>query len=160
MNEIGTPLHESQSDGLSAKASTEVNSTGPPPEVERVLNKISQERGPRVVEEVLAMGMSQVGNPLHQKMTAEHITQVLELAKLHDERQYNLTKQANDNDDQQKTSSRRYFFWSFVVIVALAVLIIIVFRNQPTILMPAITGLGGFVGGIAAGYGIGRQKTN
>ena len=126
-------------------------------ELESALQKLSEEK-PRFLQEMMAMGFSSVGNPLHQKMTSEHITQVLTLATAHDERQYNLTKQTNDNEAIQKTSSRRYFFAGFVLICAITVIILILFQNQPQVLIPALTGLGGFVSGAAAGFGLGKQK--
>src|SRR6266545_55125 len=121
-----------------------VPQTPKPQELESVLHKLSEEK-PRFLQEMMAMGISSVGNPLHQKMTAEHITQVLALATAHDERQYNLTKQSNDNESSQKTSSRRYFFACFSLICVITVIILILFRNQPQVLVPALTGLGGFV---------------
>lgn len=78
-------------------------------ELASALQKLSEEK-PRFLQEMMAMGISSVGNPLHHKMTSEHITQVLNLATAHDERQYNLTKQTNDNESNQKNFKQTVFF--------------------------------------------------
>ncbi len=55
-------------------------------------------RGGNSLVEMLSMTASMGGNPLHQKMNAEHITQVLTLAEKHDEREYDLSKRQQDKD--------------------------------------------------------------
>lgn len=126
------------------------------PPLGTALSKLAEGK-PQVLHEIM-MGFSSMGNPLHAKMTPEHITQVLNLATQHDERQFILTKQTADHDSVQQTSTRRYFFSAFAIIAAIAILLIVLFRDQPTILAPCLSGLGGFLGGAAAGFGIGRQK--
>jgi hypothetical protein len=144
---------------IAVKPKTEVSAPLPKSsDLESALQKLSNDK-PKMMQEIMAMGIGTMGNPLQQKMTPEHITQVLNLAVVHDEREYNLTKQSNEFESQHKTSTRRYFFAAFVIICALTVLILILFKDKPEILIPCLTGLGAFVAGAAGGFGLGRQKS-
>ena len=58
------------------------------------------------ITEIMAMSMSSRGNPLHGKMTEEHVTQVLDLAAKHDERQYELHRDAQRNEYLEGRSQR------------------------------------------------------
>jgi hypothetical protein len=113
-----------------------------------------------MLQEIMAMGMTSVGSPLHHKMNAEHITQVLSLATVHDERQFKLAQQSQESESNLKFSTRRYFFACFVIVAILAGMILVLFRDKPTILVPAITGLGAFISGAAAGFGLGRKTSS
>jgi hypothetical protein len=106
--------------------------------------------------EIMAMQMSSVGNPLHHKMTPEHISQVLDLAAKHDELQYDLHSKSQDNDFAQGKSNRAYCFAAFVIIMILTGLILFLFKDKPQILTPALTGLGGLLGGFLGGWGVGK----
>lgn len=114
---------------------------------------------PELISEMMAfMGSGLVSNPLHSKMEAPHITQLLELAADHDEREYTLHKTEQDVRAKEGTSNRRYFFATFLVVVLLFAFILIVFKDKPEILIPSLTGLGGLVGGFMGGWGFGKSK--
>ena len=104
------------------------------------------------------MGMTSVGNPLHQKMTSEHISQVLDLAAKHDERQYNLHKTTVGNDHWEWIIGHAMGLVAFIVVVALVVVVLCLFRDKPEVLVPSLTGIGGFVGGFAGGWGLGSRR--
>ncbi len=53
------------------------------------------------IEIMAMMGVGSMGNPLHNKMNEEHITQVLDLATKHDEREYNVHMSNQDKGDKQ-----------------------------------------------------------
>jgi len=127
-------------------------------EIESAIRKLSESK-PQVVTEFMAMmGMGPMGNPLHQKMDGSHITQVLDLAAKHDEREYDLQLRTQAGDSQAHSSSRRYVFWSFVLVVALIVTVLILFREKPEVLVPILSGIGGLLGGFLGGYGLGKQQ--
>jgi hypothetical protein len=117
------------------------------------------EKKPEKLMEFMAMEMSSVGNPLHQKMTTEHISQVIELASKHDEREYNLHKTAQEQEFSEGNSNRKYCFAAFVIIMVLTVLVLILFRNSPDVLIPILTGLGGLISGFLGGWGLGKQRS-
>ena len=106
----------------------------------------------------MTMGMSSVGNPLHNKMTPEHISSVLDLSAKHDEREYDLHKRSQEHEFLEGKSNRRYCFWAFVVIVALATIVLFKFANKPDILIPILTGMGGLISGFLAGWGFGKNR--
>lgn len=124
------------------------------------LEKLAQGRPGAVTEMVSMMGIGPMANPLHGKMTPEHITQVLELAAKHDEREYNLHKSEQDNDAQDRKSTRRYAFAAFVVITILILVILVLFRDKPSILIPTLTGVIGLTTGFAGGFGVGRWRSD
>jgi len=103
------------------------------------------------------MEMSSVGNPLHHKMTPEHISQVIELASKHDEREYDLDKTTRQHDFSEGSSNRKYCFAAFLAIMVLTVFVLIFFRDQPDVLIPILTGLGGLISGFLGGWGLGKR---
>ena len=93
-----------------------------------------------------------MANPLHSKMTGEHITQTLELAHKHDEREYNL----QDRRLEIQASSRYFRIAIFGMSLLAFMALVWLFRDKPDVLIPLLTGLGGLVSGFAAGWGYGR----
>jgi hypothetical protein len=122
-----------------------------------MIRKIAEKK-PEAFMEMMAMEMGSIGNPLHSKMTPEHITMVLGLAVQHDERQYNLHKSSQDYEHSEGISIRRYWFASFVVVIILTILILYLFQNKTEILVPALTGLFGLIGGFIGGWGLGKNQ--
>lgn len=104
------------------------------------------------------MGVGPMANPLHQKMTESHITQVLDLASKHDEREFQLVTQNQTNEANQNTSSRRYLFAVFAIVAILIVIVLFLFKDKPDVLIPLLTGLGGLVSGFAGGFGLAKSK--
>lgn len=126
----------------------------PSPEVSSALNKLSDER-PEAVSQFLAMmGTAPGANPLHKKMTASHIDQVLGLAADHDQREFALHQESQS----QSRLTLKLYFASFLVFALLVVLILILFQDQPNVLIPALTGIGGLGSGLLGGYGLGRRS--
>lgn len=128
-------------------------------EVEEAFKKLSDKK-PEVASEFMAMmGMGgNMSNPLHHKMDTEHITKLLEIAADHDEREYDLQKNAQSNSSSDRKSNRRYFFATFLIVVLLVVFLLYLFQDKPDILIPALTGLGGLVGGFLGGWGFGKRN--
>lgn len=126
-------------------------------ELQSALKKLS-ERKPEVVSEFMAMmGTGPMANPLHQKMDGDHITQLLELAADHDQREFELHRESQRNSAENSKANRRYYFAYFVVVAVLFALLLFLFQDQPEILIPALTGLGGLVSGFIGGWGLGRR---
>ena len=92
------------------------------PELQSAVNKL-EEKKPEKLMEFMAMGMGSVGNPLHHKMTPEHISQVLDLASKHDEREYELQKQSQSDDFSEGKSNRAYGFAVFLIVFILTVIV-------------------------------------
>lgn len=128
-----------------------------PDEVQQAVRKLAEKRPEKLVE-FMAMEMSSVGNPLHHKMTKEHIAQVLDLAAKHDERQYNLHTTSQSNDFLEGKSNRAYCFSAFVLILFLTVVVLFLFKDKPEVLVPILTGLGGMIGGFLGGWGLGKKQ--
>jgi hypothetical protein len=128
------------------------------PDLQSALEKLSRDKPDSVTEIVSMMGVGPVGNPLHRKMTESHITQVLDLASKHDEREYNLHRAAQEQDAEDGKSSRRYVFATFVIVAMLVGFILILFKDKPDVLIPILTGFGGLVGGFLGGFGYGRSR--
>lgn len=101
--------------------------------------------------------MGSMPNPLHDKLSDEHIGKIVDLAVNHDERQYDLHKTNQSNDYKDKQSDKRYFFAYFCVAVIVFLIVIHVMKDTPEILVPTLTGLGGLVSGFLAGLGF-RKK--
>lgn len=118
------------------------------------------EKKPGLLAEFTAMGMTSVGNPLHDKMTPEHISQIIDLSSRHDENQFKLTNQSIANEHSDSIMDRVIGVVVFLVVIALVVFIVLIFREKPEVLIPALTGIGGFIGGFAGGWGFGRKQHN
>ena len=142
----------------SEKTSEEKTKVTPDVEVvESAVRKMVANK-PEKLLEFMAMEMSSGGNPLHQKMTPEHISQVLDLAANHDERQYNLHKTSQSNDFEDGKSNRRYAFSAFMIVVILTTIVLFLFQEKPQLLIPILTGLGGLISGFLGGWGYGKKN--
>jgi len=128
-----------------------------PDEVESAVKKVAEKK-PEKLFEMMAMGLSTVGNPLHQKMTPEHISQVLDLAARHDEREFELNKKSQEHEFAHGTSNRRYVCYVFTVAVVLIVIVLFLFKEKPDVLTPILTGIGGLVSGFFGGWGLGKKQ--
>ena len=128
------------------------------PNVGEVLQKLSADRPAEVREMMAMMGSGPLSNPLHEKLNSEHITQVLELAASHDERQYKLHSQNQKDGKEDRTASRRYSFGGMVLVLAVFLILVATFKDSPNVLIPMITGFGGLVSGFIGGLGLGRSK--
>lgn len=150
--DISVPTAEDQ--GTEPEESTEADSE----QLQGAIEKLSEHK-PEVASEFMAMmGTGPMTNPLHRKMEGSHITQLLELAANHDEREFELQKQAQENASSDRTADRRYYFGAFVVVAILFVILLFLFQDKPNILIPALTGLGGLVSGFLGGWGVGRYS--
>jgi hypothetical protein len=47
---------------------------------------------------------------------------------------------------------------AFLVVVILVLIILYLFKEQPEVLIPSLTGIGGFVSGFAGGWGLGGRR--
>jgi predicted RND superfamily exporter protein len=135
-------------------------STKPPDEQEEIQKAISKiaEKKPEELIEFIAMEMGAIGNPLYTKMTPEHISKILEIAAKYDDHQYDLNRQAQINEISENKSNKAYYFAGFIVIILLTITILIIYRNQPQVLIPILTGLGGLFSGFLGGWGWGKQR--
>lgn len=132
----------------------------PPKEVQSAIRKLSESKPEKMFEMLSIAGGIGMGNPLHNKMEPQHITQVLDLAIKHDEREFELYKTKEANTASSNTSNRRYIFATFVVIVILVLVVLFLFKDKPEVLIPILTGIGGLASGFAGGFGIGRKSTS
>lgn len=147
---VGVPATEGQEPEEDTDADSE--------QLQGAIEKLSEHK-PEVASEFMAMmGTGPMTNPLHRKMEGSHITQLLELAADHDEREFELQKQAQENASTDRTADRRYYFGAFVVVAILFVVLLFLFQDKPNILIPALTGLGGLVSGFLGGWGVGRYS--
>ena len=142
------------SDGLKAVKKSAHESE----EIEPAFQKIAEKKPEHLMEVMMAMGMSTSANPLHNKMTPEHISQVIDFVSKHDERQYDLHKRSQEIEFSDGKSDRAYCFTAFFIIVLLTGLVVYLFRDKPEVLVPILTGLGGLVSGFIGGWGFGRKQ--
>lgn len=146
----------SDENGEEAEAAEDTSST----EVQGALEKLTA-RDPKTVTEMIAMmGMGPMPNPLHQKMTADHISQVLDLAAKHDEREFTLLQTDKENNANAKKSWHRYSFAAFVIILIFLAIILFLFKSKPNVLVPILSGAGGLLGGFLGGFGLAHAKAS
>lgn len=129
-------------------------------DIQIALEKLSKEKPNKVTEIMAMMGVGPMPNPLHQKMNEGHMTQVLELAAKHDEREYNLHRNSQSNRANENTAERRYTFATFTILIILVIVILALFKNNPESLVPILTGVGGLIGGFLGGWGFARARHN
>ena len=127
-----------------------------PVEVKNAIRKLAENK-PNELMEFMAMEMSSNINPLHNKMNQEHISQVLDLASKHDERQYDLHKISIANEFDNGKSNRLYGLFFAILGIALIITILILFRDKPEILFSVLSGLGGLASGFAGGWGFAKK---
>lgn len=130
----------------------EDSSTSNPVEVQRALEKMV-DSGRSSRETFMALAGTMGGNPLHNKMTPEHVTQVLTLSEKHDEREYNLSTRQQDIEDKRDARTRQYHLIFFVLALITFGFTMILFKDKPETLKPVLTGVGGLVSGFLAGMG-------
>src|SRR4051812_47123630 len=95
-------------------SSVDAKASDQPTQVQRALEKMV-DTGRATRETFMAMAGTMGGNPLHNKMTPEHVTQVLNLSEKHDEREYNLSTKQQDIEDKKDSRTRGYHFAIFVL---------------------------------------------
>jgi len=136
--------------------------SSPPSDAGNLKSALSKmkEGNPQVLQEILAMSVSSGGNPLHQKMNEEHVTQVLSLATQHDERQFELTKQNLTGENAHRKLTAWFSFVGGLAVLGLVVFLVNTFKDKPEVLTPILSGLGGLVVGGFGGFGIGRSRKN
>lgn len=126
-------------------------------DVGETIEKLSKKE-PKVISEFMALAkMGSLANPLHEKLSDEHIGKIVDLAVKHDERQYELHKTSQSNDFNDKQSDKKFYFAYFIVAVIVFLIVLIFLKDSPQILIPTLTGLGGLVSGFLAGLGF-RKK--
>jgi hypothetical protein len=125
----------------------------------RAMQKMASAGETNSLVEMQTTMMGLVGNPLTQKMNEKHIDEVLKLAIQHDTNEADLLKKQQQIDSQQQTSGRRYDLVYFLVFVGLILFIIHEFHDQPTVLIPILSAVGGVVMGFIGGMGYAKNKT-
>ena len=149
------------------KNESELNQTGEvAPEVDsaegeerkaqRAFRKMSAQNPESFTEFTAMMGFG--GNPLHHKMNETHITKVLDLAIQHDTNEFELKKKQQDIDANSGRMDRNFKLGVFAIFVLLLVFILWVYRNQPTVLIPILSGVGGITAGFLGGLGFSKAK--
>lgn len=128
-----------------------------PSEVQSAMQKLAEKKPEKLIE-FMAMEASAIGNPLQHKMTPEHISQVLDLAAKHDEREYDLNKRSQENSFKEGKSNRAYLFLIFIVVTSLVIFILWQFKDKTDVLIPLLTGIGGFLSGFMGGWGLGKKQ--
>lgn len=131
--------------------------TKPPETVQRAMRKMA-EGAPDAFVEMTAMMGPMMGHPLHQKMNEGHITRMLDLAVQHDTNEHDLRKAQQGIDSNQDKWNQCFGMGYFVLFLALVVTILLLFRNQPTVLVPILSGVGGVVTGFLGGVGYAKSK--
>ncbi|MFA7235714.1 MAG: hypothetical protein WC058_02525 [Phycisphaeraceae bacterium] len=148
-----------------SKTSTNVANTDPDVQkVEEGLQKLIR-KNPKVGEMVSHMTASFMAsgplpNPVAKKITEEHISKALDLADRHDDRQFQFHNKKLDDEKTDRFSERKWNFAYFIGVIVLVMALVGVFRDKPEILIPVLTGVGGFVGGFVGGIGFGKSSGN
>lgn len=107
---------------------------------------------PRQVREMMAM-MASFGpapNPLAEKITVEHISQMLDLEAL------KLDHSRTDKSEERSAEFKVATLGSIFVLVLVGLL---VFSGNAPLVQNVLSGLIGLVGGALGGYGVGRSRT-
>ncbi len=127
------------------------------PKVQRAVEKLA-DQGRITSEIMMAMGSSIGVNPLHNKMTPEHISKVLDLGAAHDEREFTLAREQQQIDSQRDVRTHRYGLAFFAIVVLLVGFLAVLFRSNPAVLLPLLTAIGGLVSGFLAGMGYAKSS--
>lgn len=109
-------------------------------------------RKPEEFYEMTAM-MGPMGHPLHHKMTEAHIGQMLDLAVQHDKNEFDLKSKQQTIDSCYLSRTQAYHLTFFVLFLLLAGFVCVMFRSQPQVLAPILTGVGGVATGFLGGLG-------
>src|SRR5258707_11542759 len=127
--------------------------------IKRAFKKLSEQRPPEEMVEMTAMMSGMMGHPLHQKMNEGHINKMLDLATQHDTNEFDLRKNQQRIDEHCEEGERRHRLIYFCIFVALMIFILGLFRNQPSVLAPILSGVAGAVGGFFGGIGYARVNS-
>ena len=128
----------------------------PPPEVLEAARKLGAGRPDAALNFQMALGFP--GNPIQDKVTADHISQSIALAAAKESNDFQLKKQqAEIGWKQSVADSWRELVW-LVIFVGILVFVIEKFGNQPAVLTPILTGIGGLFAGLLTGFGYGKSK--
>jgi len=111
-----------------------------------------------MLHSMMAGMVTPVQNPIQEKVTEEHVTQVLEMAERASARQYEWLRA-----EQARESSNRAYGLAVLglVMLVLVILILLLRGESPELLVQLLTGFTGFTGlaaGAIGGYGFGRGK--
>ena len=98
----------------------------------------------RVIGASVSM-MRGAANPLMERLTSDHITEIIAHIGRQSDRAYS---------DRKHSRLVGVFFVSFVIIVIVAVSLILVVMNETDLLRDILLGIGFFAGGFGSGYGI------
>lgn len=143
--ELGEPMPKQGSDELT-----------PDSKVQSAVRKLAEK--PETLMQIMATGMTSIGNPLLEKMTGEHVSQVIDLATKHDERQADLLTRGQHNEHTQWILSAIIGCAAFAVVIVLVILILVLFKDRVEVLAPALTGISGVLGGFLGGWGLGSRR--
>ncbi len=106
----------------------------------------------------VGVALSIGGNPMVDKVTAEHIATSLELAKSREMHEYELRKQAADHDHERSGSDRRFEVFVIALLAGILLILVVVFRDKPAVLTPLITAVASGFAGFLGGNGYGRSR--
>lgn len=127
-----------------AQAATPSPENTPKAEAVEAIRKLNEQRPQTAFGIQMALGMP--SNPIHEKITEQHISKSLEIA---------ASSQSNE-------------FWMFITeraieVIALVLIfgagftILFLFKNNSQILVPTLSAFGGFAAGGVGGYGMGSR---
>jgi len=106
-----------------------------------------EERGKvaSIVKETMISGVMRRSNPIADKITTEHITQLISKSDDHDKR-----------DREERKSERNYNLWLVLIGLAFIAFLIIFLRENEDLLIKVVIGIISFIGGF--GFGLSRKK--
>jgi hypothetical protein len=119
------------------------------------LNKLSEQRPGTSSDISIALGLG--GNPIHQKVNETHITQAMNLAIQTNQNDFKLKDKQQDIESRQAIIDRCFESIVLIGLIATIVFVVEIFKSQPTILTPILTGIGGLFAGFLAGIGYGKK---
>ena len=126
---------EGEEDPQESPLSTEF-AEGIPPEVSGTVG--------RMMSASLSM-MSGVINPIAERVTSEHITEVIAFANRDSEREY---------DDRKHSRTLAYAFGVFVLLLIVGLIFGLVLLASEELLRYVLIGVGSFIGGLGSGVGL------
>lgn len=105
----------------------------------------------------ISMALGSPVNPIHQKVTENHITQLLETAKAESDYEFRLREGEQQIGWRQARLDRGFEVVILIAVVGTIVFVVRTFQSQPTIMAPILTGIGGLFTGFLAGIGYGKK---
>ncbi len=117
---------------------------------EEILEAVPEDQRGKVasmIRQTMITGVMSSGNPLADKITSEHITEIINRSDARDNR-----------DREERKSERNYSLLILIIVLAFVTFLIVFLVNNENLLINILIAIFSFVGGIGAGQTFFKKK--